>query len=285
MAVYELDDLFVKEFKSMMTQLKHRNGNLDLNALPLSHDLSTCCTVSNNPLVVLRGIEDEYYSRLNNQVGILWVRPNLKRRKYGSDGNYIKKNGNFVIEDVSLPQDCIAYVSDFSIGVKTKYKPKEDFSFVDVVSHSVNGVKSDKYVYIIPKKYAYKVNQTALVLSTNKLTRSFYSGVSLATIYGSYLFMFIIDYKPSSSHKNYRIMATGTHPDELSKLGNDLINYYIEQGVVFNPSECEVLNATNSKVDNLAKEVFPGVLDLYTMFSEKSMINDTNLDYQFMEEE
>ena len=80
-------------------------------------------------------------------------------------------------------------------------------------------------------------------------------------------------------------MATGTHPDELSKLGNNLINYYIEQGVVFNPSECEVLNATNSKVDNLAKEVFPGVLDLYTMFSEKSMLNDTNLDYQFMEED
>lgn len=277
---YSADDSFIRDFNKMMRELK-QNNNPSLNSLPLSEELASQCIVNKADMVFIRGINDEVYAKLNNTTGLIWTRPDLRRRKFDSNGEYIKKDGNYVFEDVTLPHSCIAFVSDYAIGVKTKYKAKEDFAYVDMISQTINGVKNTKYVYIIPRKYCFRIHQTALVASWNKMTRKFYSSISLATTVGQRLFLSIIDYKYTSANKNYRVLRTGTDPDKLTEFANELIKYWVSQGVIFNPAECEVVSDKDLGCTNLAQEVFEGTMDTYTLCSSYALDKETDIDYSY----
>ena len=105
-----LDDIFYGEFAQMMRQMKGLHGNISLSDIPLSEELAKRCKVVNKQLVHIRGISDEIYSGLNDTTAILWVRPNLQRRKFDSTGKFIEKDGNYVFEEVDVPHDCVAVI-------------------------------------------------------------------------------------------------------------------------------------------------------------------------------
>ena len=285
-----LDDIFAQEFKQMMQMLK-ANGLPSLSLLPLSEEIASKCTVSKTEKVLVKNIEDEVFSRLNNTVCLLWTRPDLKRHKFDSKGKWITKpnkdgKDEFVYENITLPHHCVALVSDKPIGVKTKYKSKEDFIYVDMISQKVDGIEKHKYVYVVPRKYCFRIKQTALVASWGKMTRQFYKGVKVATSKGGYLHLFIMDYKYTSSDKNYRVLCTGTNPDGLEEITNEILKYWVKVGFMFNPANCEVYGE-KLDVSNLALQPLDGTIDSYTLCSPRALDNESDIDYsyEFFEED
>lgn len=269
--MYNLDDLFLKEFNSMMRQLKGINGNMNILELELPHEVTENYFIESHDKVFINNITDEYYSRLNGSVAHVWSRPDLKRRKFDSKGNYIKdKNGNYVLEDITLPHSCLAIVSDRPIGVKTKYKPKEDFIYVDVIPWKLGNKSVKRFVYVVPRKYCHKVNQSAVVVSLNKMTRDFYSGFSAALVNGSTVFVYVIPYKPSTAHHAYRVLVTGDNPENLFEVAYKIYKHWIDTGKAFNPDACEIPMSERGR-ENAAKEDFVGMLDSYQYYLESTM--------------
>ena len=267
-----LDEIFYKEFNQMMSQLKGINGYLDLSDIPLPPQASNKFFIEKHNKVYIHGIEDEYYGKLNNTEAMLWGSSALRRRKYDYKGEFIRdKNGNYKIEDVPCPHDCVGVVSDKSIGVPAKYKCKNGSQDVDMLTKG----KAAKFVYIIPRRNCYKLNQTALVLSWNKL-RVYHSGVSLALTNGHLLYVYIIPYKPTSVVRSYRVLHCKTS-DNYSEELTMLRDFWIKNNVIFNPEACKLDEIVRGR-DNMAFERLDGVLDTYVRFdTDKSMGDEEEL--------
>lgn len=268
------DEIFYKEFKQMMGELKSMNGNVDLYDVPMPPSLEQRLKIEKRDMVAIAEIPDQYYGKLGNSFALLWGRGRLARRKYDYKGEYmLDKNGNFTWQDVTVPQDCVAILSDRSIGVPNSYKPKGDhFEYVEMVVKKVGDKELRKFVYIIPRKYCYKVNQTALVLSWNKL-RVYYSSISLAMRNGNTLFIGVVPYKPTSNTThNYRVLMSKPSVDYNEELAI-LRDYWIKQNVIFNPAHCVLYTGAQGR-DNAAMQAFNGVLDTYMMFDANKPLGE-----------
>ena len=274
------EELFFKEFNAMVLALKAYNGPVNIYDIPLPdiefrreyHDIA-----------FIQGIETEYYEKLNNTEALIWKDGKLKKRKFDYKGEYIlDKEGNVVIEEVTLPQDCIAIISEIQIGVPYKFKSNEPFAYVDMVK------RDDKvyYVYIVPKKYCYKVNQTALVINTNKM-RVYYQGIGLVLKNGTTIYLYVVPYKPTQKEKGYRVLCSHTNTD----YSNEFVairDYWLQNNYMFNPTLCNLYEGTKGRT-NMALIEFPTVLDAYERFNiEKPMSNDSldefDIDYGIEDE-
>lgn len=273
-----LDSIFYREFKQMLSQRKAISGVLNIYQLPLPTAVLNN-RISTHKKVYIRGIKDEYYSKLNNTEAYLLTRPNLRRRKFDYKGQFIKDaNGKFVFEDVTLPNKCVAVVSDIKIGVPLKHKPDDNFDYVDVISKvNTKGVRSVKYIYIIPKTYCYSLNQVALVISVNRL-RSYYNGVGMALQNGNIIYLFTVPYKPSNVEKSYRIISTKTTLDFNKELSL-IKDFWLRNGIIFDPSLC-ILTDTEGTYgrSNVAYEDLPQVLDSYVRFDIEKSLADVKED-------
>lgn len=275
-----LDDMFVKEFSQMMAQRKAHTGIMNLYDLPLPQDVQNG-VVSQNERILIRGISDEYYGKLNDTEVILLSRPSLKRRKFDYKGEFIKKDGNYVFEEVDVHSGNVAIVSSTKLGVPLKYKPKEDFTYVDVISKEKdNGEKDIRYIYIIPKKYCYKLNQVALVLSLNKM-RVYYNGIRLSLQNGHSVFIYTIPYKPTKSERSYRCIGTKTELDFSQEL-ESIKNFWLENNILFDFASCEVA-CENKPITNVAYEQFPQVIESYTRYNPNKSLADTKDDTEDLE--
>lgn len=268
--------MFCKEFTKMMNMRKAMTPSFDLQQLDVSP--KSVGEVINNDKVYIKGIEEEYFSNLNDTEAIVWSGGKLKRRKYDYQRNYIRdKNGNYVTEDVVIPHDSIAIVSDKRIGVKTDFKSKENFINVEMIQ-SKEDPSIVRYIYIVPRKYCYKLNQTALILSLNKM-RSYYQGVSLAMTNGYTIFVYIIPYKPTRNvYKPYRILCTKTDIDYSVEL-QALQEYWLKRGYIFNPDDCVIEEGYKGR-DNMAYEVMPIVLDEYVRYDEEKNMSKEDEDLE-----
>ena len=263
------DEIFAKEFKEMMQYRRGICDNKNLYDIPLPNGSENYFRKENHEMCIIRGIEDEYYSKLNNTEAIIWSKGQLRSRLFDYKGEFQKdKEGNIKKEDVTLPHGCIAIFSDVNIHVPNKYKPKDKelFEYVDYTEKEVDeeGNKKVKYLYIIPRKYCYKINQTALVISWNKL-RVYYSGIKLSLMNGEFLYMCIIPYKPTQSNKPYRVLKSKTTCDYNQEV-SILKDFWVKNNVMFNPA---VLGVSLDKTENLAYERMDGVLDEYVKFDEE----------------
>lgn len=277
-----LDEIFARDFRRMMMELKRQSGYVDLKDIPVPPEIIPYMKQDKRDLVVLSEIDDEYYGRIGKTLCVLWGRSQLMRRKFDYKGEYMKdKAGNDIWTEVTCPTDCVAVVSDISIGVPLKYKPKEHFEYVDMISREVDGKREIKYVYIVPKKYCYKCNLTALVLSWVKL-RVYYSGVQLAMQNGHSLFLYIIPYKATRNvQHNYRVIMTKPSIDYDTELAQ-LRDFWIRNQIIFNPAQCELLDEVRGET-NPALHVFEGVLDDYEMFDIGHAIGEEETMQEFAE--
>lgn len=267
-----LDEIFYKEFNQMLSQRKAQSGVLNLYELSVPDEIKSN-TISLNEKVYIDGISDEYYSKLNNTEAILLSRPSLNRRKFDYKGEFIKKDGNYVLEEVDVKSGCVAIVSDEKLGVPLKYKPEDSFIYVDVMNkQKEDGTRVVKYIYILPKKYCYKLNQVALVISINKM-RVYYSGISMALQNGNVVYLYTIPYKPSKSERSYRCLGTKTELDFSEEL-NALKEHWLEGGVLFKSEYCELYEGVRGR-DNVAYEQFPQVLDSYVRYNPNKSLADT----------
>ena len=266
-----LEEIFYKEFNSMLAQRRASCGVVNLYDLPMPESIANN-TIDTHDKVLISGIDDEYYSKLNNTEAILLSRPNLKRRKFDYKGEFIKKDDNFVFEEVDVPKSCVAVVSKEKIGVPLKYKPSDSFIYVDVINKvNEDGEHDVRYIYILPKKFCYKLNQVALVLSLNKL-RVYYNGIQLALQNGNIVYIYTIPYKPSKAERTYRCLGTKTDLDFTQEL-NDIKNFWLENKILFDYSMCELSEGVHGR-SNVAYEEFPQILDSYSRYNPDKSLAD-----------
>ena len=217
--------------------------------------------------VFIGNIQDNYFSKLSGTEQILWGTSNIRARVYDYKGNIrLDKNGNPMYKEVTVPSDALVILADIPLGVPGDYKSSESFMVIDVVTTKSG---SKKYIYTIPKKYCYSLNQTALVLSYNKINK-FYSGVALAFTTGRYIYLYVIPYKPTSGQTSFRVLKTKTSEDYTDEI-TLLKDYWVYRNMIFNPDYCVMTEGIKGR-ENMAYERLDGNLEIYERFNpEKSM--------------
>lgn len=158
---------------------------------------------SRRGFVHISGITEPYFENLNEGNYILYTNK-LKRRKFDYKREFMKdkKTGEILTEELSMPTGCCAIMTTVKIGVPNKYKPQTDegFSYVD---YAVDDDGITKFIYTIPKKYCYKCNQTALIL-TNSDIKALY-GYKIPFTVGTEYKLLVVKY---SSVFNNAILMT-----------------------------------------------------------------------------
>ena len=278
------DELFYKEFSQMMLSLKGITGYVNLQDIPMPPEASGHFLKEKHDKVAIGYINDEYYGKLSNSEALLWSNGALRRRKFDYKGEFMKdSNGNFILEDVVCHQDCLPIISDIKLGVPLKYKPQESFEYVDCIVKNTPEKKFVKFLYIVPRKYLYKINQTALVLSWNKL-RVYYSGVALSLQNGHILYLYVIPYKPNNVEHNYRVLHCKTSDDYSAEM-TLLRDYWLKNNVIFNPNWCQLTEPVKGR-DNMAVLRLDGVLDTYERFNTSKSLGEAEEieDIEFVED-
>ena len=277
-----LDEIFVKEFNLMMNMRKGMTGQVNLNDIPLPPGSEKHLFVETRDKVRIIGIQEEYFNKLSGTEALLWGHKQLQRRKFDYKGQFIMKDGHYVLQDVTCPQECVAVISKDSIGVPNTFKSKEQSCYVDMISRKTPNGEQHRYVYIIPKKYCYKVKQTALVLSWNKLRR-FYQGIGLSMQNGSVLYMYVIPYNPNSSVHNYRILHCKTSVDYTHEI-TVIKNFWIQRGIIFNPADCQLMDYVKGR-ENMAYFNIDSTEDMYEVFDATKPLGeeDTIADVEFLD--
>lgn len=278
-----LEEMFFREFNQMMNQRHAANPMFSIQNLDVPK--GALGEINKFDMVYVKGITEEYYSKLNNTEAYLWSGGKLSRRKYDHTGKYIMKDGKYDIQEVTLPHECVAIISDENISVPVRFKPKESFEYVDCVQRTnPDGTKTVKRVYIVPREYCYKMAQTALVISLTKL-KSYYLGGSYSFQHGYVVYIYVIPYKPRSNiSRSYRILATKTDIDYTEEI-NSLVAYWNQRGYLFNKEDCTLYEGIKGR-DNLAYEYFPPTVEAYERYKPdlsmaKQDLNDMSWDDNF----
>ncbi len=258
----------------MMHQLHANTPQLGIMEVPIPSVWSSNQQVSTFDRVIIFNIQDEYYKKLNETEHMVCKKGVLTRRKFDYKGEFMTdKEGKYITEEVTLPRSCIAIISDIKLGVPNQYKTTEEFLYVDFISkENEDGSKTIKYIYIVPKKYCYKINQTALVLSWTRL-RSYYKGLRVALTNGSYIFVHVIPYKPTDNTvKNYRVLCTKSEEDYERELGV-LSQAWLANGIMFNPMDCQLYEGVKGR-NNMAFEELNSTLDMHYAYNTESTMDN-----------
>lgn len=272
-----LDEIFCREFTEMQRQLRGRFGGLDLKCIPLPPDAVSKFRIEKHERVILSDITEKYYSVLSGTEAGVWNGGKLKKRRFDHAGNFLRdSDGRYQVREVTLPSNCVGLISDKRIGVPTRFESKEGFSYVDMVNVS-GSANTINYLYIVPKKYCYRLNQVALVLSWTRL-KKYYMGVSLALTTGHILYMYLVPYRPSCSFSSYRVLHCKTSCDFTEEL-KMLRDFWVKRHVIFNPADC-VLRDTCRGRSNMAVEELNGVLE-YVRFDSRKPLGSSSDDCEF----
>lgn len=272
----ELDEIFAKEFKAMCSQREAMSGAINLNAIAVPPQLVTPVEkgVAKMSKVRLKGIKEQYFSELNGTDVFLWVRPNLKRRTFDSEGKFIKDphTGKFITKDVTLPQNCCAVLTPKAIKVPLKFKSNEQFEYVDYVTTG-----ETKYrIYIVPKGYCYKMTELCLVLSFNRM-RSVYSAMEVKLMSGHTVYVSVIPYNPRKAYEsNYRVVAIKPTRD-FSQEWALLRDFWVKNGILFPRELCE-LSEPVKDIMNVAYRELSATLEDYQIYDYTKSLADTGND-------
>lgn len=219
----DLESLFVREFKSAIRVI----GYKDIYKMPLPKD-SKNWQVSGCHLYGIKGIKDEYFGKLNGTVTKSTYTSKVvpKRRIEKATRGFEKgEDGTFVYEDISIPSGCVAVKSDVMIGLPFKYSLKEPLEYVDFEETP----EGKLYTYFIPKKYLYRVNQTALVVSVKNMKN--FSGSGYTTWENGVVYIHVIPYNPKAQYVGSRVLKTGITLDYSREIQNILACWMME-GIV-----------------------------------------------------
>ena len=266
-----------------MQKLKGICGQINLNDIPLRPVAEKHFFIEKRNKVIISGLDEEYFGKLNGSEALLWGSSALRRRKFDYKGNFIKKDGHFVLQDVPCPHDCVAVISPTSIGVPNDFKSKIGCQYVDMITKHTDKGDMHRFVYIVPKKVCYPINQTALVLSWNKLRR-FYQGIQISLQNGASLYMYVIPYNPNSHAHNYRILHCKTSVDYTNEIVA-LKNYWVGNNIMFNPEWCQLDDFIKGR-ENMAYLNLDGTEDIYERFDinrhlgEEDTFEDVEFEYE-----
>ena len=272
--------LFVSEFKQMMIDRYNMYGSdkrFLINNLPLPHIPSLQIDKENGAYV--KGITESYFNKLNKTVVNIEKRQAWTKKVYDQYGKTLIENGKPVVKSVTIPMDSVVISSTVNIelpnakivGVsKKKYVPSDGFMYIDF--EVKNGVKL--FYYAIPKRYVYKLNLCALILTKNTHRRA-YKGYKVALQNGTYIYLYIIPYNPNRA-VTYRLLGVKASPN-FDKEINTIVHWWQRNNVTFNYDICMVEN------NNIAYSFIDGVVNVddyrpYTTSLSEQATNNANSD-------
>ncbi|MGV3076337.1 hypothetical protein ACEE21_14735 [Clostridium baratii] len=259
-----LERVFIKEFKRAM-----RNSLVSKNIykVPLPDEVGSW-EVSNSDMYAVRGIPSEsagLYSNLNRSL-VKKVPSGVSVRKRKIDlvnRNFAKNsNGDYIYEDVKIPQGSIAVVSKVNLNLPYKYRTSDTgFGYVDFV---MNG-DTKEFLYYIPKKYLYVTNQTALALSVKNM-KNYYGKGYLTWQFGT-IYLHVIPYKHTRNYVGTKILKT-SHTLNYEKEVKRLVDFWVANNVIPNITLCNTIDEGNL----VLKDTSRGYED-YIPIEEFSMVD------------
>lgn len=236
-----LEDLFIREFRSAVSNV----GYKDIYKVPIPQ-ICDSWSVSGTELYAVKGIQGSNYAFLNKTIVKRLPRDAVAKRRVidKATRSYAIEDGKFKYEDYQVPTGSIVVLSTVNIGLSYKeYRrpTKDGYGYIDFVQRG-NVVE---YMYVLPKKVLYKVNQTALALSVKNMKN--YSGSGYMTWDMGMIFLHVIPYKPNSKYEGTRILKTGYWTDYSSDIKN-ITDYWQQIGVIPNIALCSISDGTNLAV-------------------------------------
>lgn len=241
-----LDELFEKELK---TRIGKMYGGIDKVPLPKGLDGKD---IVKEEKVAIKGIEDEFYSKLNKELVVPLSRGDKIRKRVidkATRAFKVDKFGDTIYEDYSPPIGSIVIKTSISLNLPYKYNTKEDgFDYIDFIEVGEDLI----YLYAIPKKYLYMVNQTALAVSVR--TMQDFDGSSYRTWDMGKIYLHIIPFKPKRVYKETIILAVGTYTnydDEIRRI----ISYWQEENFIPELALCQSEFGENLIIEQLENKV------------------------------
>jgi hypothetical protein len=252
------DSIFHKEFRDMMNGRKSIAQNFNLVDLPLPKLDTMINGVPKGQMALIKGIKEPFFDRLNTEEVQLVGRTTLQKRQVLSDGTFRKtKDGKYEYTQVPVAHENVAIISKLSIGLKRKilvngaerqHKVSEGYRYIDFMETNVGR----KYIYIVPKDFAFRLNMCALVITPNK-RRVYFQGCRLALQNGNYVYLYVI---PFTYRENMDTRILGVKSNfNFNKEVASIIKYWSEIGVIFNLS----LTALEGQINGLTNL---GITDL-----------------------
>lgn len=262
-----LDEIFYKEFQESM-RCRRASYKFNLQYLPLPAEFMGAVPKRN--MVLARGIQDEKYSVLNydkTSRTLLSLVGNTKLRKnvYLSDGSIRRdKDGTPRTCEVTVPRNSEGVIS--SIPVSSLYKSSQGFEFVDRLKDRVNGTK---FIYIIPRKYLYRVNLCSLVVRLDRLRNS-YTAIQLTLVNGHRVYLHVVPFSPTRKHdKGTRVLRVKNSAN-FDKEIKSLLYWWQNNGVIF-PLSSTAFEEPIKGVYNCALEHYDTNLSGFRKYDTKSM--------------
>ncbi len=239
-----MESQFVQDFKAMQFQRKSKIGrggvySFNFANIPLPQfpkDLFITDGVPKKPLAYIKGIKEPYFDALNTTNVYLVGRASLTKKIPLSDGTFRKdKDGKLMYKEITVKQDTVAIMSNKSIGLKNiieingvekEHKVSDGFMYVDYKDTP----KGRFYIYIVPKKYVYRLDINALIITPNK-HRNFFKGAEVELQNGNKLNIYVIPYKyrQTNGYKVIGVKASTNFEKEVKYL----LNYWGKNNIIY----------------------------------------------------
>jgi len=185
--VSSMDRVFKKEFREMVRFRNLHAQKIKLSDIPM---LDKEIKEDMSKLVYIKGIDCNYFKELNKKYGFYIKKREMQKRQLLSDGSFrLDEKGNYVYDIIKVPNDSVIIASPTNIKLRYGFK-EEGFGYIDYVEREGKRY----YYYIIPRKYVFRVNVLALIVS-NTRRKVFYKGCKVVCQDGVERYVYIIPYK------------------------------------------------------------------------------------------
>lgn len=245
------DLLFFGEFKALINDRRNGHLNIPLDSITIPPLPNLIEGIPSNPIIFVMGIEKKYFSLLNNSKAELLDL---------SDKKKITPNKN-------ISKHCVLIASKIFIGMVNETKLKNfknsKFNYIGCIEKE-NGEKS--CIYIIPKKYVYKINICALILTSKKVDE-FYNGFKLIKQDGESIYLYVIPYQYKKY--NYNILAL-KYSSNFNKEIKLILNHWIKKSYIFD-FNLTYLETYIDKTYNLAIQHYSSTIDENYTYLSKSI--------------
>ncbi|HBG5344199.1 TPA: hypothetical protein KQG29_001563 [Clostridioides difficile] len=227
--------------------------NIPLNSITIPPLPNLIEGIPPSPLIFVMGIERKYFSLLNNSKAELLDLSSQKK---------LTMNKN-------ISKHCVFIVSKIFIGItngrKLKNFKNDKFNYIGYIEKED---EEKSYIYIIPKKYVYKINICALILTSKKIDK-FYNGFKLIKQDGEPVYLYVIPYQYKKY--SYSILAL-KYSSNFNKEIKLILNHWINKNYIFD-FNLTYLETYIDKTYNLAIQHYSSTINENYTYLSKSLEN------------
>ena len=215
----------------------------------------------------VEGIKEEYFDKLNGTIVTGLPKGSEPSRRVINRAGKTEHNfdGTVKRERVTVPRELLPVISGESLSLPYSYKYRDN-QYIDFLIEK-SGKK--KYIYAVNKRNLYELNMVSLVLSRNRIVKS-YSQVQIQTWEYGKLYLSLVPYVTRETHRS-RTLSVGL-PGSFTKAIPDLYRFWIRNGIAPNPEDF------GAEYQDLLYRIMEGDVDAPEVYSELSVAETSGKD-------